>query len=222
MQLFLDSTDVSEIRRGVSWGVVTGVTTNPTLVAKSGRDFLPLLKEIAEAIDGPISAEVIATDRENMLKEARQLASIHENIVVKLPMTEVGLQVAHQLARENIRSNMTLVFSANQALLAALAGATYVSPFVGRLDDTGADGMELVREIVEIFQTHQLKTKVLAASIRHPRHVIEAALAGADIATVPFKVLEQMLHHPMTDRGLEQFLSDWQQAKQNKIIELQG
>ena len=218
MQLFLDSTDVSEIRRGVSWGVVTGVTTNPTLVAKSGRDFLPLLKEIAEAIDGPISAEVIATDRENMLKEARQLASIHENIVVKLPMTEVGLQVAHQLARENIRSNMTLVFSANQALLAALAGATYVSPFVGRLDDTGADGMELVREIVEIFQTHQLKTKVLAASIRHPRHVIEAALAGADIATVPFKVLEQMLHHPMTDRGLEQFLTDWEQAQQNKFI----
>ena len=215
MQLFLDSTDVEQIRRGVSWGVVHGVTTNPSLVAKSGRDFLQLLDEIVNIVNGPISAEVIATDYETMLRQGRELAEIHSNIVVKLPMTEAGLMTTAQLAKENIRVNMTLVFSANQALLAALAGAAYVSPFVGRLDDIGKDGMAIVADIADIFAAQQLSTQVLAASIRHPHHVTEAALAGADVATVPFLVLEQMLHHPLTDLGLEQFLSDWQAAQQN-------
>lgn len=215
MRLFLDSTDVEQIRRGVSWGVIDGVTTNPTLVAKSGKDFIELLHEIVEAVDGPISAEVIATDFENMVRQGRELAAIHDNIVVKLPMTEAGLQATRVLASENIRVNVTLIFSANQALLASLAGAAYVSPFVGRLDDVGEDGIGLVSSIVDLFRNHQVDTQVLAASIRHPRHVTEAALVGADVATVPFNVLEQMLHHPLTSIGLEKFLLDWQTAQQN-------
>ncbi|EKP94678.1 fructose-6-phosphate aldolase [Thermaerobacter subterraneus] len=214
MELFLDTAQVDEVRRAAAWGVVTGVTTNPTLMARAGGDPETILRTIAGLIPGPISAEVIATDVDGMVREGRHLASLADNIVVKIPMTAAGLEATHRLSREGIRVNVTLVFQPGQALLAARAGASFVSPFVGRLDDIGEDGIGLVAEIVEIFRTHRLPARVLAASIRHPRHVIAAARVGADVATMPMAVLEQLMRHPLTDAGLERFLADWQAAQQ--------
>lgn len=209
MQFFLDSANLDEIKQAWSMGVIAGVTTNPSLVAKEGRNFQTLLHELVQVVDGPISAEVIALDTEGMLKEARLLAGMHPNIVVKVPMTEEGLKVVKTLSQEGIHTNVTLVFSAVQALLAARAGATYVSPFLGRLDDIGENGLRLLEEIREIFDRFALDTRIIAASIRHPLHVTEAAKIGADFATVPFKVLRQLFKHPLTDAGIETFLADW-------------
>ncbi|MBX5465082.1 MAG: fructose-6-phosphate aldolase [Clostridia bacterium] len=212
MEIFLDTANIDEIRRAAAWGILDGVTTNPTLVAREGVPFFQRLREITALVEGPVSAEVTASDAAGMIEQGRELAQLASNIVVKIPVGEPGLEATRALSREGIRVNVTLVFSANQALLAAKAGASYVSPFVGRLDDIGHDGMEVVRQIREIFRLHQIPTKVLAASIRHPLHVTEAALAGADIATVPFAVLQAMLAHPLTDRGLERFLRDWERV----------
>ncbi len=213
MELFLDTANIDEIRKASEMGVISGVTTNPSLVAKEGRDFHEIIREIASIVDGPISAEVISLQAGAMVKEARELAKICKNVVVKVPMTDEGLKAVKVLKEEGIHTNMTLVFSPHQALLAARAGATFVSPFAGRLDDIGHDGIGVVREIVEVFALHDLPTRVIAASIRHPVHVIEAALAGADIATVPYKVLSQMVKHPLTNRGIERFLADWEKAR---------
>ncbi|ACX51233.1 transaldolase [Ammonifex degensii KC4] len=209
MKLFLDTANLEEIRTAVSWGVIQGVTTNPTLVAREGREFKSLIKEIAELVDGPVSAEVISTEAEGMIAEAEELSRLHPNVVIKIPITPEGLKAVKALKARGIRTNVTLIFSANQALLAALAGASYVSPFVGRLDDAGHDGIALVREIAEIFSLHGISTEIIAASIRHPLHVVAAARAGAHIATVPFRVLDQMVRHPLTDIGIERFLADW-------------
>ncbi|NLY39160.1 MAG: fructose-6-phosphate aldolase [Firmicutes bacterium] len=213
MKLFLDTANLEEIRQAVQWGVVEGVTTNPSLAAREKEDFSKILPEICRLVDGPVSAEVIALDHAGMVQEARQLAAIHENVVIKIPITLEGLQAVSILAEEGIKTNVTLVFSVNQALLAARAGAAYVSPFVGRLDDIGTDGIDLVRNIVTVFERHLIETEVIAASIRHPEHVTAAALAGASIATVPFKVLKQMVNHPLTDLGIERFIADWKKAK---------
>ncbi|MGB9886608.1 MAG: fructose-6-phosphate aldolase [Moorellales bacterium] len=213
MRIFLDTANVEEIRAAVELGVISGVTTNPTLVAREGRDFRQVLLEICELVDGPVSAEVVSTEAAQMVPEARELASLHPNIVIKVPMGAEGLKAVKTLSREGIRTNMTLIFSANQALLAALAGATYVSPFVGRLDDVGQDGLEVVGDAVTIFAQYGLETEVIAASIRHPQHVIAAARLGADIATVPFAVLQQMLNHPLTEAGIQRFLRDWEKLK---------
>ena len=213
MRLFLDTGDVSEVQSAASLGILGGVTTNPTLLAAQGEfDFKASIQHICSLVDGPVSAEIIATELDEMLQEAREIASWAPNVVVKVPLTENGLRAISRLSREGIRTNTTLVFSPTQALAAALAGATFVSPFVGRLDDAGHDGMQVVRDCVEIFRTHGLSTQVLAASIRHPLHVVEAAKAGAHCATVPYRVLMQMLKHPMTDAGLERFLQDWERA----------
>ena len=212
MKIFLDTANIDEIKEGASWGIVDGVTTNPTLIAKEKRDFKQVVKEICEIVDGPISAEVISEDAEGMVKEARELVQIHKNIVVKIPMTVEGLKVVSTVSKEGIKTNVTLIFSANQALLAAKAGATYVSPFLGRVDDIGSEGMELVRTIVEIFDIYGFDTEVIAASVRHPLHVVDAALAGSHIATIPMKVLQQMVKHPLTDKGIESFMKDWQGA----------
>lgn len=209
MEFFLDSANLDEIKQAWSMGVIAGVTTNPSLVAKEGKDFHTLLKELVQVVDGPISAEVIALDTEGMLKEARELAGMHKNIVVKIPMTEEGLKAVKVLSQEGINTNVTLIFNAVQALLAARAGATYVSPFLGRLDDIGENGLNLVEEICDIFSIHAIDTKVIAASIRNPVHVTESAKLGADYATVPFKVLRQLFKHPLTDAGIERFLEDW-------------
>lgn len=209
MKLYIDTANVDEIREMASWGVLSGVTTNPTLVAKEGRDFIQTLKEILAIVDGPVSAEVISTEAQQMVEEGLRYAELSPNVVIKLPLTAEGLKATSQFARRNIATNLTLVFSANQALLAARAGASYVSPFVGRLDDIGHDGQALVAEIAEIFGLHGIETEIIAASIRHPLHVTEAARAGAHIATVPYRVLQQMLTHPLTDSGLARFLSDW-------------
>jgi len=210
MKLFIDTANVNEIREAEKLGIICGVTTNPSLIAKEGRDFVEVVKEITEIVDGPISAEVISLDAEGMIREARELAKIHKNIVIKIPMTLEGLKAVKVLSKEGIKTNVTLIFSSAQALLAAKAGATYVSPFVGRLDDVGHDGMNLIEEIVRIFDNYGIETEIIAASIRHPMHVVEAALAGAHIATVPYKVLIQMAKHPMTDIGIEKFLKDWE------------
>lgn len=210
MKLFIDTANVNEIREAETLGIICGVTTNPSLIAKEGRDFVEVVKEITEIVDGPISAEVISLESEGMIKEARELAKIHKNIVIKIPMTLEGLKAVKVLSSEGIKTNVTLIFSSAQALLAAKAGATYVSPFVGRLDDIGHDGMALIEEIVRIFENYGIETEIIAASIRHPMHVVEAALAGAHIATVPYKVLVQMAKHPMTDSGIEKFLKDWE------------
>ncbi len=212
MKFFIDTADVKAIKEMAALGVLDGVTTNPTLVAKEGRDFLEVLREICEIVDGPISAEVISLQAEGMLKEARELAKIHKNIVVKVPMTKEGLKTTKTLSRERIQTNVTLVFSSNQALLAAKAGATYVSPFVGRLDDMGQVGMDVVREIVTIYANYGYPTQVIVASIRHPIHVIEAALAGAHVATIPPSVIEQLVKHPLTDIGIQRFLADWEKV----------
>lgn len=209
MILFLDSANIDEVKEANSLGVIGGVTTNPSLIAKEGRDFAQVVQEICSIVDGPISAEVISTQGAGMVEEARELVKIHENVVIKIPMTREGLKAVSQLAREGIKTNVTLVFSANQALLAARAGATFVSPFVGRLDDVSHDGVDLIDEIVSIYTYHQLPTKVIAASIRHPLHVVQVAQAGADIATIPYKVLMQMADHPLTDAGIQKFLADW-------------
>ena len=212
MKIFLDTANINEIKEGASWGIVDGVTTNPSLIAKEKRDFRQVVKEICEIVDGPISAEVISEDAEGMIKEARELVKIHENIVVKIPMTVEGLKAVSVISKEGIHTNVTLIFSANQALLAAKAGATYVSPFLGRVDDIGSEGMDLVRKIVEIFDIYGYDTEVIAASVRHPLHVTDAALAGAHIATIPMKVLEQMVKHPLTDKGIASFMKDWESA----------
>lgn len=212
MKFFLDTANLDEIRQAMRLGVIDGVTTNPSLIAKEGREFLPTVQEICELVPGPVSAEVISLEPEQMLEEARKLASLAANVVVKVPMGLAGLEVVHELAKQKIKTNMTLIFSANQALLAARAGATYVSPFVGRMDDIGNPGLPIVQDIVEIFNIHGLETEVIAASIRHPEHVIRSAKAGAHVATVPFKVLQQMAKHPMTDLGIERFLEDWRKS----------
>lgn len=213
MKLFIDTANVDEIKEAYSLGVICGVTTNPSLIAREGRNFAQVVREIVSIVDGPISAEVISADAPGMVSEAEELASIHPNIVIKIPMTAEGLKAASILAGKNIPTNVTLIFSANQALLAARAGATYVSPFIGRLDDISEDGIELVRDIVEIFDLHQIETQVIAASIRHPVHVTESARAGADIATVPYKIIKQMINHPLTDAGIKKFLMDWETVK---------
>lgn len=209
MKIFLDTANIEEIKEGASWGIVDGVTTNPSLIAREGRDFKEVVKEICEIVDGPISAEVISEDSEGMIAEAKELVKIHKNIVIKIPMTVEGLKAVSVLSKENIKTNVTLIFSANQALLAAKAGASYVSPFLGRVDDIGSEGMELVRNIVEIFDIYGFDTQVIAASVRHPLHVTDAALAGSHIATIPMKVLQQMVKHPLTDKGIESFMKDW-------------
>lgn len=209
MKLFIDTANLDEIREAAAWGVLDGVTTNPSLVAKEGRSYRDLVAEICRVVTGPVSAEVIATDVEGMEREGRDLATIADNVVIKLPITPEGVEVCARFSEEGIATNLTLCFSTPQALLVAKAGATYVSPFVGRLDDIGQDGMQLVREIVEIYQTYEFATQVLVASVRHPQHVVEGALAGADVATVPFKVLRQLFHHPLTDIGLQRFLADY-------------
>lgn len=209
MKFFLDTANLDEIREAAALGVISGVTTNPSLIAREGRDFHQVVEEICQVVDGPISAEAVSMDAPGMIREAEELASWHPNIVVKLPITWEGLKATSQLAEKHIHTNLTLCFNANQALLAARAGATYVSPFLGRVDDVSWDGMQLVRDIVEIYGVHGLETEVIAASIRHPLHVIEAAKAGADIATVPYKVLQQLVKHPLTDQGIEKFLADW-------------
>lgn len=209
MKLFIDTANVEEIREANDLGVICGVTTNPTLIAREGRDFKQVVTEIAGIVDGPISAEVISDDHEGMIREARELAKIHSNIVIKIPMTLEGLKAVKVLSGENIRTNVTLIFSAAQALLAARAGASFVSPFLGRLDDIGMPGMELVEEIVEIFSLHDIQTEIIAASIRNQIHVIDAARAGAHIATIPYKVILQMAKHPLTDAGIEKFMKDW-------------
>ena len=209
MKLFIDTANVSEIKEAASWGVISGVTTNPSLVAKEGRDFKEVVTEITKIVDGPISAEAVSSDAAGMVKEARELSKWHKNIVVKIPMNEEGLKAVSVVSKEGIKTNVTLVFSANQALLAALAGATYVSPFVGRLDDIGQDGMVLIRDIMTIYQNYGFKTQIITASVRHPIHVTEAAKAGSHVATVPFKVLKQMFQHPLTDKGIAAFIKDW-------------
>jgi len=208
MKLFIDTANVSEIRE-MAW-LIDGVTTNPTLVAREKRPFREVVVEICGIVDGPVSAEVTALDVDGMVSEARGLAAIHDRVVVKIPMTESGMEAVKRLTAEGIRTNVTLVFSANQALLAAKCGATFVSPFVGRVDDVGGDGMGLVAEILEVYASYPFGTDVLAASIRHPRHVLEAATLGADIATVPYAVLKKLFHHPLTDAGIERFLKDWE------------
>lgn len=212
MKFFIDTANVEEIKEANDLGVIAGVTTNPSLVAKEGRDFIEVIKEIASIIDGPISAEVISDDHQGMIQEARKLAAIHNNIVIKIPMTAEGLKAVKVLSKEGIKTNVTLIFSANQALLAARAGATYVSPFVGRLDDISTEGMQLIRDIVEIFKNYDISTEIIVASVRHPMHVLEAAKLGAHIATVPYKVIMQMIKHPLTDAGIQRFKEDWKKA----------
>ena len=211
MRFFIDTANVEDIRKANDMGIICGVTTNPSLIAKEGRDFNEVIKEITSIVDGPISGEVKATttDAEGMIKEGREIAAIHPNMIVKIPMTTEGLKAVKVLNAEGIKTNVTLVFTSNQALLAARAGATYVSPFLGRLDDISVCGTDLISEIVEIFQVAGIDTEILAASVRHPMHVTECALAGADIATVPYKVLEQMTKHPLTDQGIEKFQKDY-------------
>jgi transaldolase len=213
MKFFLDTANLDEIKRIASMGILDGVTTNPSLVAKeSGKPFEQIIQEICAIVDGPISAEVIAMEAPGMLEEGRKLAKIHPNVVIKVPLIAEGLKAAKAFKAEGIRTNVTLCFSATQALMAAKAGATYVSPFVGRLDDIGLDGMELIREIVAIYENYGYDTQVLAASIRQPRHVTDSALAGAHVATIPTKVFDQMLKHPLTDKGIEGFLNDWKKS----------
>ncbi|MGI6587931.1 MAG: fructose-6-phosphate aldolase [Peptococcia bacterium] len=214
MEIFLDSANLAEIKEVAPYGVITGVTTNPTLIARENKNFFAIVEEISALISGPVSAEVLATDTWGMIEEARQLAGIGANVVIKIPMTREGIKSLPVLSREGIKTNVTLVFSQNQALLAARAGATFVSPFVGRLDDIGLEGMALVRDIVEMYKFYQLPTQVIAASIRHPLHVIEASKVGADIATIPYKVFRQMFEHPLTTVGLEKFKRDWQTRAQ--------
>ena len=216
MKFFIDTANVSEIREAVSLGLVDGVTTNPSLVSKENREFRELVREICTLVDGPVSAEVISLDAEGMIKEARDLSSIHKNIVIKIPMLPEGLKAVRRLAQEDIRTNVTLVFSPSQALLAAKAGASYVSPFVGRLDDVSYVGMDLIGQIRTIFDNYGFTTEIIVASIRNPLHVVDAAMMGADVATIPYKVLLQLAHHPLTDIGIKKFMEDWQKVSAKK------
>ncbi|ASW44145.1 fructose-6-phosphate aldolase [Clostridium isatidis] len=209
MKLFLDTAIVDEIKRANDMGVISGVTTNPTLIAKSGRDFIEVIKEITSIVDGPISAEVMGNTAEEMIKEGLELSKIHDNIVIKIPMCEEGLKATKELSKKGIKVNVTLIFSSGQALLAARAGASFVSPFLGRLDDIGFDGMYLIEEVANIFKVQGIKTEIIAASIRNPIHVSKAAMLGADIATIPMSVLNQMMKHPLTDSGIAKFIADW-------------
>ena len=213
MKIFLDTADINEIRTAARWGVLDGVTTNPSLYAKVGGSYDELLAEVCKITSGPVSAEVVSDDVEGMLEEGRHFAKIAPNIYVKVAMSENGLEAISRFAHEGIRTNCTLVFSSNQGLLAAKAGASLVSPFVGRLDDINQDGMIVIRELAEIFALHEIDSEILSASIRHPLHVTQSALAGAHIATLPFKVLQQMVHHPLTDKGIAQFKADWAKAR---------
>lgn len=214
MKFFLDTANINEIREAASMGVLDGVTTNPSLVAKEGRDFIETLKEITTIVDGPISAEVVSTTYDEMLREAEPLVKIHPNIVIKVPLIKDGLRACKTLRERDVRVNVTLCFSANQALVAAKAGATYISPFIGRIDDASQVGMEIIQQIRTIYDNYGFETQILAASVRHPIHVLECALAGADVATIPYKVFEQLIKHPLTDIGLANFLKDWEKTKQ--------
>ncbi|HUU50653.1 MAG TPA: fructose-6-phosphate aldolase [Nitrospinota bacterium] len=209
MKLFIDTANIKEIEEATSMGIIDGVTTNPTLVSKEGKDYREVLQEICKIVDGPISAEAVSDTCEELIKEARNLSAIHKNIVVKIPMTWEGLKAVKRLKEEGIKTNVTLIFSPNQAILAAKAGATYVSPFVGRLDDISHIGMDLVEQIVTIYENYGFFTEVIVASIRNPLHVVDAAMIGAHVATIPFNVIEQLVKHPLTDKGIEKFLSDW-------------
>ena len=213
MKFFIDTANVEEIKEAHAMGMVDGVTTNPSLIAKEGRVFEEVIQEICEIVDGPISAEVISLEVAGMVSEARELAKIHPNVVIKVPMTVDGLKATRQLASENIKTNVTLIFSPLQALMAAKAGATYVSPFVGRIDDLSQDGMQLIEQIAEIFANYAYDTEIIVASVRNPLHVLDSALAGADIATIPFSVLSKLAAHPLTDKGIKSFLADWDKAK---------
>lgn len=212
MKLFIDTANVEHIKEMASLGIISGVTTNPTLIAKEGRDFKEVIKEITDIVDGPISGEVISLEADKMVEEGKEIAKIHPNMVVKIPLTEEGLKAVNQLSKLGIKTNVTLVFSANQALMAATAGATYVSPFVGRLDDTLHDGVEVVSDIRQIFDTYGFDTEIISASIRNPRNMLDSALAGAHIATVPYAVLKKSITHPLTDKGIETFLADWEKV----------
>lgn len=213
MQFFIDTADVNEIKEAASWGIVDGVTTNPSLVAKTGRDLKSVVTEICEIVDGPVSAECVETEYDKMLPEARSLAKIHPNIVVKVPLTIDGLKVVKTVTAEGINTNVTLCFSPSQGLLAAKAGATYISPFVGRLDDISHDGMEVVEQLLTIYENYDYDTQILAASLRHPMHVVQSALAGAHVGTMPFSVMKMLVKHPLTDIGLEKFLADHKKAQ---------
>lgn len=212
MLFFLDTADIQEIETGLEWGMVDGVTTNPSLIAKQGKSYLPTVQEIARLVPGPVSGEVLATDYEGMLDQGRRLAALAENVVVKVPLGPPGLRAVRTLAAEGTKSNVTLCFSAAQALLAGKAGAAYISPFIGRLDDVGEDGMQLIQDVVEIYEHYDFETQVLVASVRHPMHVVQSAELGADVVTLPFKVLEKLYRHPLTDVGLDRFLADWEKT----------
>jgi transaldolase len=217
MRLFIDSANIDEIKEVAGWGVIAGVTTNPSLIAKEGKDLKATINQICRLIEGPVSSEVVSLRTEDMIREGREYAAWHPNVVVKLPMTEQGIKATKILSSDGIKTNVTLVFSANQALLAAIAGATFVSPFIGRIDDVGYEGMSLIEEIRTIFDHYVFSTQILTASIRHPQHVTQAAKIGSDIATIPYKVLKQMFRHPLTDVGLKQFLEDWQSVPSYKV-----
>ena len=212
MQFFLDTADLKEIKQGLEWGMVDGITSNPSLIAKEGKNYLDAVKEIAELVPGPVSGEVLATDYDTMLEQAHKLAALARNVVIKVPLTPDGLRACRALRGEGTRVNVTLCFSASQALLAAKAGATYISPFIGRLDDVSTDGMHLIEQVVTIYRNYDFETQVLVASARHPLHIVQSALLGADVVTMPFKVMEQLYKHPLTDAGLEKFISDWKKT----------
>jgi len=214
MKFFIDTANIYEIKEAASLGILDGVTTNPSLVAKEGRNFIELLEEIVKIVDGPISAEVVSTDYDGIIKEANELSKIHKNIVIKVPLIREGLKAVKTLSEDGIKTNVTLCFSPSQALLAAKAGATYISPFVGRLDDISHEGMDLVYDIIQIYENYGYPTQVLVASIRHPLHLVEAARMGAHVATMPFAVIDKLFNHPLTDLGLEKFLSDWKKLNQ--------
>ena len=222
MKFFLDTANLDEIREATSWGVLDGVTTNPSLVSKEGLEFKELIRQICHIVDGPVSAEVVAVTKDEMVEEAHELIKIHRNVVVKIPLIVEGLKAVKILNREGIKSNVTLCFSANQALLAAKAGATYISPFIGRLDDISHDGISLIRDIKTIYQNYGYSTQVLTASVRDPLHVLEAAKAGSDVATMPFKILEQIVKHPLTDIGLKRFLADWDKYIKESLLKTHG
>jgi transaldolase len=213
MKIFIDTANIEEIKAANEWGIIDGVTTNPTLVAKEGKDFKTMVNQILSIVDGPISVEVISTDSEGMVKEALVMSKWSKNIVIKIPMIPEGLKAVKILNEKGIKTNVTLVFSVNQAILAAKAGATYVSPFIGRLDDIGHDGMQIIRDMVQIYKLYGFKTEIIVASVRHPLHVIESAKIGAHVATIPYNVIEKMFKHPLTDNGLEKFLKDWEKVQ---------
>ncbi len=217
MKFFIDTANIEEIKEAEAMGFLDGVTTNPSLIAKEGKDFKELLNEILKIVDGPISAEVVALDYDGMMKEAKELAAMHKNIVVKIPLTKEGIKAVKSLSGLGIKTNVTLCFSASQALLAAKAGATYISPFVGRLDDISAVGLDLIEQIAQIYDNYDYQTEIIVASIRSPLHIVESAMIGADIATVPFKVIEQLFKHPLTDNGIDKFLSDWNKMDSQKV-----